>query len=49
MRPPSARGSGRRSVRRAYLASLDDQAGREQGFGRSSTGIMRARAVDAAL
>ena len=32
-----------------YLASLDDQAGREQGFGRASTGVMRSRAVDAAL
>lgn len=32
-----------------YLASLDDQSGREHGLGRSSTGIMRSRAVDAAL
>ncbi len=32
-----------------YLASLDDQAAREHGDGRSSTGTMRSRAVDAAL
>ena len=32
-----------------YLASLDDQACREQGTGRASTGAMRSRAVDAAL
>ena len=32
-----------------YLASLDDQACREQGTGRASTGTMRSRAVDAAL
>jgi hypothetical protein len=32
-----------------YLASLDDQVARENGCGRSSTGVMRSRAVDAAL
>lgn len=32
-----------------YLASLDDQCSREYGFGRNSTGVMRSRAVDAAL
>ncbi|CAI9403192.1 hypothetical protein ANOBCDAF_01063 [Pleomorphomonas sp. T1.2MG-36] len=32
-----------------YLASLDDQSAREHGCGRASIGIMRSRAVDAAL
>ena len=31
------------------LASLDDQAMREQNIGRGSSGAMRARAIDAAL
>ncbi len=32
-----------------YLASLDDQAAYEHSLGRASNGIIRTRAVDAAL